>query len=82
MQPNSKTSESHPQLIQFVEGYWGNDSKGVLGITFAPGKKQPNASSGSWYRDLDTDLKRIREFYKIDVVVCLIHKQEFTKLQI
>ena len=82
MQQKAKTSESHPIQVQFVEGYWGEASKGTLGITFAPGKKQLYAVSGTWHRDLDTDLKRIREHYKIDGVVCLIEPHEFKALQI
>lgn len=81
MLAHGKTSESHPIDIQFVEGHWG-DGKGVLGITFAPGKKQLNAISGVWNRDLQTDLKRIREHFKIDTIVCLIEDHEFTFLKI
>jgi hypothetical protein len=41
-------------------------------MTFAPGKKQNNAMTGTWNRCLDEDLNEIRNHYKVDVLVCLI----------
>jgi hypothetical protein len=32
------------------------DRGGAIGVTFAPGKKQPIAMTGAWDRDLDADL--------------------------
>jgi hypothetical protein len=57
-----KTSDTHPILIDFVDFKWkGVNSK--LGVTFAPGKKQKNAWTGIWYRDLNKDLERITKHY-------------------
>ncbi len=55
-----KTSDTHPIYINFVDHSWG-ESKGKLGITFAPGKKQPQGLSGVWHRDLNKDLQRIKK---------------------
>jgi hypothetical protein len=35
---------------------------GQIGITFCPGKKQMNALTGSWDRNLDQDMQRIAEW--------------------
>lgn len=70
MKGQARTSETHPIEINFVKHTWSNGSQ--LGITFAPGKKQPNAMTGVWHRDLDTDLHRIRHHFKIGALVCLL----------
>lgn len=53
-----------------------------LGMTFAPGKKQSDAMSGVWDRDLRADLKRLRERYRISALVSLIEEQELRDLGI
>ena len=53
---NWKTSESHPLRIAEVD----LSEYQKLGLSFCPGKTQPNAMSGPWKRDLETDLFRIR----------------------
>ncbi len=50
------TSESHPIRTDFVELVPG--IPGRLGMTFAPGKHYAG-KSGSWRRELDTDLGRL-----------------------
>jgi hypothetical protein len=52
---NKRTSDSHPIMIDFLEFKW-EDKPSRLGITFAPGKKQKNAMTGIWYRDLNKDI--------------------------
>jgi ADP-ribosyl-[dinitrogen reductase] hydrolase len=50
---NERTSFSHPLRIAAVSaGPW----LGRIGLTFCPGKYDPNAMSGSWDRDLAADL--------------------------
>ena len=60
------------------------DSGGVLYLTFAPGKKQKSIKYGgiSWDRCLDTDLRKIKNEYDIDHVVCLLEDHEFNSLKI
>ena len=52
-----KTSETYPLRIDSVEV---PGTAGRIGITLCPGKKQPNALSGAWYRDLAVDLPAIK----------------------
>ena len=74
---NWKTSESHPLRIAEVD--LGEHQK--LGLSFCPGKTQPNAMSGPWKRDLETDLFRIRS-KGYEVVVSLIEGHEFVELEV
>lgn len=55
----TKTSESDPLRIDSVNvgpGY------GRIGLTFCPGKKQLDAQSGAWDRDLNQDMAAIKAF--------------------
>jgi hypothetical protein len=69
----AKTSDSHPILIDFVEHKWHQYGTSLL-ITFAPGKKQPDAFSGTWNRDLSKDIQRIKHYYQIHTLVCLLEE--------
>lgn len=51
----ARTSLSHPLQIDAVMTPDG----GAIGLTFCPGKTDPHAATGSWARDLDTDLATI-----------------------
>jgi protein-tyrosine phosphatase len=51
-------------------------------MTFAPGKKQKGAYTGDWDRQLDEDLRRLRDEFQTDLLVSLIEEREFTHLQI
>lgn len=79
--PGRRTSDTDPILVNFVE-----DSRlnfpGRIGLTFAPGKKQPHGQSGHWDRDLDKDLGRLREEFGADTLVSLIEEHEFERLRI
>jgi ADP-ribosyl-[dinitrogen reductase] hydrolase len=55
--------------------------RGLIGVTFAPGKKQRNAATGSWDRDLATDLDAIAA-WNAAAVVSLVEAHELTALQI
>ena len=49
----AKTSQSHPLKIDPVSI---RDRRGVIGLTFCPGKKGESMYSGGWDRDLRADL--------------------------
>lgn len=71
------TSTSHPIRVD-----WLPVSRGMVGLTFAPGKKQRSAQSGSWNRDLDADLERLRLVHRADRLVCLLEDDEMIDLGI
>jgi protein-tyrosine phosphatase len=75
------TSDTHPIRVDFV-ALDGLGMQGRLGLTFAPGKKQPQGLSGHWDRDLDKDLGRLRDEYHADLLVSLIEEHEFEALKI
>ena len=54
---NFKTSESDP--IRIAELHL--DSTQKIGLSFCPGKYQPNAMSGPWKRNLGKDLGDIKK---------------------
>lgn len=56
---DARTSETHPLQIAALELA---NRPGRIGITFCPGKKQLDALTGAWDRDLRMDLQRIREW--------------------
>lgn len=73
-----RTSQSHPLLIAEIPiGQKG----GGVGVTFAPGKFQEFAMTGSWARDLDTDLAAIRAWGAAHLIT-LIEPWEFEQLRI
>jgi len=71
-----RTSTSHPLEIGTVavapEG-------GAIGITFCPGKTDPNAATGGCDRDLALDLDAI-EAWGAAAVVCLMEAHELDRL--
>jgi ADP-ribosyl-[dinitrogen reductase] hydrolase len=75
-----RTSDSHPILVDFIDFKWGDS--GRLGITFAPGKKQKDAMTGIWHRDLPKDIDRLANHYKIGTLVSMVEKWEMSELQI
>lgn len=72
------TSVTAPIRIDFLSKVW----EGELGISFAPGKKQESGFHGSWDRSLTLDLERIKNYYKIDAVVCLLEQKEMIAYKI
>jgi ADP-ribosyl-[dinitrogen reductase] hydrolase len=74
----AKTSLSHP--LEIAELSTG-PGLGKIGITFAPGKHDPSAQSGSWNRDLATDLDAIAE-WGASVVLTLLEEHEMALLRI
>ena len=73
-----KTSHTHP--LHIAEVYPG-PAMGKIGITFCPGKRQPDAMTGSWARDLDTDLDAISSWGAV-AVVTLIERAEMRLLNV
>ncbi|MCR1818408.1 MULTISPECIES: cyclin-dependent kinase inhibitor 3 family protein [Stenotrophomonas] len=74
----SRTSVSHPLKIATLPvGING----GGIGVTFAPGKHQAVAMTGSWSRDLNVDLASIVD-WGAKLLLTLIEPWEFEELQI
>lgn len=73
-----RTSVSHP--LRIAELRVGPNG-GVIGVTFAPGKRQPVAMTGAWERDLEIDLAAIRAWGATHLV-SLLEPWEFEELQI
>jgi ADP-ribosyl-[dinitrogen reductase] hydrolase len=71
-----RTSVSHPLQIATV-----HIGGGRIGVTFAPGKTDPDAMSGHWRRDLAVDLDAVKA-WGADAVVSLIEDHEFETLAI
>jgi ADP-ribosyl-[dinitrogen reductase] hydrolase len=71
-----RTSATHPLRIDAVDTGQG---RGQIGITFAPGKDDPDAISGHWARDLTADLDAIAA-WKAKAVVTLIEPHEISRL--
>lgn len=76
----AKTSTSHPIRVDWVTSDVLPEKR--LGITFAPGKKDPYGQSGVWDRDLATDLADLRRTYEVDTLICLLEDSELTLLRI
>jgi ADP-ribosyl-[dinitrogen reductase] hydrolase len=57
--PLPKTSTSHPLRIDSVAAA---PTCGRIGMTFCPGKKQTDALTGVWDRNLDDDMRAIKAF--------------------
>ena len=70
-----RTSETHPIYADFVSGEHTRTS-GRLGMTFAPGMKTPG-QHGRWERDLDADLRVLREEHGADVLVSVLEEHEY-----
>ena len=73
----ARTSQSHPLQIDAL----GPVGRGRLGLTFCPGKFDPHAQTGSWDRDLDTDLNTIRD-WGATTVVTLMEAHELEHLRV
>ena len=76
--PKNKTSETHPLRIDEVPVDGGT---GMLGLTFCPGKVQPDAMSGPWARDLAKDLQAVRD-WGASALVNLLEDAEMQELQV
>lgn len=73
-----RTSETGPIRVDFVAQADLN-LPGRLGLTIAPGKKD---RWGQWDRDLDLDLRRLRDHYRVDCLASLMEAHEYRELHI
>lgn len=74
----TRTSASHPIRVDWLPTPW----LGKVGLTFAPGKKQLDAATGSWDRDLTSDIERLRSEFAATHLVCLLEDSELAELNI
>lgn len=77
----TRTSETHPIRVDFIH----SSEQPILnriGMTFAPGKKQADAFSGTWDRDLRADLERLSSEFDVNTLVSLVENDELDHLQI
>lgn len=75
---DARTSVTHPIEVAWLPLPW----PGKVGLTFAPGKKDPAAATGAWDRDLAADLQRLKTVYETAILVSLIEDHELDLLQI
>lgn len=73
-----RTSITHPLDIADVEAA---PSYGCIGLSACPGRKQLNAVTGRWYRDLSMDLNAISH-WGAAAVISLIEKAELQDFDI
>ncbi|MEL7037053.1 MAG: cyclin-dependent kinase inhibitor 3 family protein [Cyanobacteria bacterium J06592_8] len=76
----TQTSVSSPLAVEFLTSDLLQQS-GKIGMTMAPGKQDEEAEM-VWNRDLKVDLERLREYYGIDRLVCLLEPEELNQLGI
>jgi protein-tyrosine phosphatase len=78
------TSASHPLRVDFI--FPSTEVPlpgGRLGMTFAPGKHEERTATGiCWQRELEADVRRLREVYQTDVLVSLLEEFEYKALKI
>ena len=74
--PHARTSVSHPLRIAQVSCGHG---RGRIGITFCPGKRQRDAITGVWERDVDVDLNTVA-LWGASAVLTLIEDHELRAL--
>ena len=76
--PNHRTSETHPLEIAYVQA---SPDHGRIGLTFCPGKCQPDAATGSWDRDLDIDLDAVKN-WGASLLLTLVEQNELEQLRV
>jgi ADP-ribosyl-[dinitrogen reductase] hydrolase len=77
-QPKQRTSLTHPLKIATLPA---GDGLGKIGVTFCPGKIQTDGATGTWHRDLATDIKAISD-WGATALVTLIEGHEIEILQV
>lgn len=75
-QTTARTSVSHPLIINAI-----SVSNGELGLTFCPGKKQANAMTGSWDRDVTLDIDSVKAWGAV-AVISLLEDFEYDELEV
>ncbi|GAB4113659.1 MAG: cyclin-dependent kinase inhibitor 3 family protein [Sandaracinaceae bacterium] len=82
MRREPRTSESDPLRVDFIAQEHLAGLPGRLGMTIAPGKKDPYGITAAWNRNLDADLLRLRDEYSTDLIVSLVEDHELDLLKI
>ncbi|ABY33255.1 ADP-ribosylglycohydrolase family protein [Methylorubrum extorquens] len=77
-QPKQRTSLTHPLKIATLPA---GDGLGMIGVTFCPGKVQTDGATGSWNRDLATDIRAISD-WGATTLVTLIEDHEIDALKV
>mmetsp|Transcript_13560 Transcript_13560/g.40909 ORF Transcript_13560/g.40909 Transcript_13560/m.40909 type:complete len:1472 (+) Transcript_13560:117-4532(+) len=75
----AKTSETHPMQVDFVKS--SLVLPGRLGMCMCPGRNKPKKGF-RWARDATSDVIRIRDVYRGEVVVSLVRDQEKARMGI
>ena len=76
LQEKARTSITDPLKIRWVN----TGEKGKIGLTFCPGKKDLSIYEYFWDRDLETDLKLIKD--SASLLLTLIEDHEFALLKV
>ncbi|MBW2456385.1 MAG: FHA domain-containing protein [Deltaproteobacteria bacterium] len=76
MKRRVKTSETHPFHVDFLPRKAVN-LDGRIGLASAPGRRELLAPDGPWQRDLDQDLTRLSQDYRINVLVTLLERGQY-----
>jgi ADP-ribosyl-[dinitrogen reductase] hydrolase len=71
-----RTSQTHPIRVDAI-----SVRNGLLGLTFCPGKHGDSLNGAPWARDLDTDLRALRE-WGAGLILTLIEPHEFDLLRV
>lgn len=71
-----RTSQTHPIRVDAV-----SVRNGLLGLTFCPGKHGDSLNGAPWARDLDMDLRALRD-WGADMILTLIEPHEFGLLRV
>ena len=73
-----RDSTTHPLYVSWIEL---EGEEGALGLTLCPGKYQPVASTGSWDRQLDVDVKALVDM-GVSHLVSLITDEDMRMLRV
>ncbi|PSR18145.1 protein phosphatase [filamentous cyanobacterium CCP3] len=74
------TSESLPLGVDFLPSDQLSQP-GQLGFSIAPGRNDED-SKAIWQRDIQADLTRLKDYYRVDRLVCLLDAAERRELGI
>ena len=82
MATQATTSLTHPLRVDWLPS--SAVGPGLVGLTFAPGKKAPPGIYGgpASNRDLSLDMRQLREEYGVTTLACLLEDHEFPSLGI
>lgn len=75
---NHRTGLTHPLRVAMIPA---GDGLGKIGVTFCPGKVQTDGATGSWNRDLATDIRAISD-WGATTLVTLIEGHEIEALKV